>query len=388
MKIRLERIMKAFGVLSFGLAVGFSAHAALVKFQLSPPGTDTAVGLSPSNQVPVAVNSKGSGGEISAGIIFDTDSSVLQVAVGYGSAAGFKDLTRPAIAMHIHGPAGPGTNADVLVSLVPDNFPASDPAKGGVIFANLQWPTNDAEDLLTGLTYLNIHTTQYPGGEIRGQLIPINEPPVVVCPPPATNECGTASTLVTLLSDPEGDALTVVWVLNGTPAATNTLPARGPGLPAMDSFTEALPRGSNVVEVMVADAGNNKVSCSTTIVVVDTTPPVIVSASADPSTLWPPNHKLVNVTIHARVTDTCSDTTWKIINVTSNEPENGHGDGNTSPDWIITGDHTLKLRAERSGHGDGRVYTITLQAKDASGNLSEKKRVTVTVPRSRGHDND
>jgi len=380
--------MKAFSVLTFGLAVSFSAQAALVKFQLSPPGTDTAVGLSPSNQVPAAVNSKGSGGEISAGIIFDTDSSMLQVAVGYGSAAGFTDLTGPATAMHIHGVAGPGTNANVLVSLVPYNFPASDPSKGGVIYANVQWPADDKSALLGGLTYLNIHTTEYPGGEIRGQLIPINEPPVVVCPPPATNECGHASTLVTLLSDPEGDALTVVWLVNGTPAATNTVPAREAGLPAMDSFTETLPLGTNLIEVMVTDAGNNTVSCLTKIVVVDTTPPVIVSASADPSTLWPPNHKLVNVTIHARVTDTCSDTTWKIIKVTSNEPENGHGDGNTSPDWIITGDHTLKLRAERSGQGHGRIYTITLQATDAAGNVSEKKRVTVTVPKSRGHDDD
>src|SRR3974390_1546497 len=186
--------MKAVSVVLLGLAVGFSAQAALVKFRLSPAGTDTAVGLSPSNQVPPASTSKGSGGEISAGIIFDTDSSILQVSVGYGSAAGFTDLTGAAIAMHIHGPAGSGTNANPLVSLVPDNFPASDPTKGGVIFANLHWPTNDTEALMAGLTYLNIHTTQYPGGEIRGQLIPITQPPRAACPPPATNECGKATT--------------------------------------------------------------------------------------------------------------------------------------------------------------------------------------------------
>jgi hypothetical protein len=378
--------MKALSVLSLGLAVSFSAQAALVKFQLSPPGTDTAVGLSPSNQVPAATSSTGSGGEISAGIIFDTDANFLQVAVGYGSAAGFTDLTGPAIAMHIHGPAGAGTNANVLVSLVPYNFPASDPAKGGVIFGNIPWPTNDTEALLAGLTYLNIHTTQFPNGEIRGQLIPFNEPPVVVCPPPTQVECGTASTLVTLLSDPEGDALTVVWVINNTPVETNTVPARAPGLPAMTSLTETLPLGTNVIEVMVIDTGNNVVSCSTAVVVVDTTPPVIVSASAHPSVLWPPNHKFVDVTVRACVTDTCGPTTWKIIGVTSNEPVNGHGDGDTSPDWIITGDHTVKLRAERSGHGEGRIYTITIQAMDAAGNLSAKKNVTVTVPKSRGKD--
>lgn len=376
--------MKAFRVLVLGLVLALPARAALIKFQLSPPGTDNAVGLSPSNQVPQASASTGSGGEISAGIIyFDTDASILQVAVGYGSAAGFTDLTGPAIAMHIHGPAGPGTNASVLVSLVPYNFPASNLTNGGVIYGNVPWPTNDTAALLAGLTYLNIHTPEFPGGEIRGQLIPFNEPPVVVCPPPATNECGKASTLIALFSDAEGDPLAVVWAVNGAPVATNTLPARMPGLPAMDSLTDTLPLGTNVIQVVATDTANNTVSCETVIVVADTTPPVIVSANASPATLWPPNHKLVEVKIHAEVRDTCDSTTWKIIKVSSNEPVNGRGDGNTAPDWVITGDHTVKLRAERSGNGNGRVYTITIQATDAAGNLSAKKQVLVTVPHNR-----
>ncbi len=378
--------MKMVSVLSLATMVGLSAQAELVRFQLSPPGTDTAVGLSPSNEVPASTNSTGSGGEISGGIVFDTATSILDLAVGYGSAAGFTDLTGPAIAMHIHGPAGAGTNAGVLVSLVPYNFAASNPTNGGVIYGKIPWPTNDTAALLAGHTYLNIHSTAYPGGEIRGQLIPIDEPPVVVCPPPATVECGTQSTLVTLLSDPEGDALSVVWVLNGTAIETNTLPARGPGLPAMASLNTTLPLGTNTLQVMVTDSAGNNVSCATQIVVVDTTPPVIVSASADPAVLWPPNHKLVDVKVHARVADSCSATTWKITKVTSNEPVKGPGSGHTEPDWTITGDHTLKLRAERSGNGDGRIYTIALQAKDAAGNLSAIKKVTVTVPKSQGND--
>src|SRR5947209_12950918 len=78
-----------------------SSQAAIVQFHLSPAGTDTAVGLSPSNQVPRANGSRGSGNEISGGIVFDTDSSKLAIAVGFGSAAGFSDLSGPAIAMHI-----------------------------------------------------------------------------------------------------------------------------------------------------------------------------------------------------------------------------------------------------------------------------------------------
>src|SRR5262249_8993778 len=96
----------------------------------------------------------------------------------------------------------------------------------------------------------------------------------------------------------------------------------------------------------------------------------------------------VEVRISACVTDTCSATTWKIINVKSNEPINGMGDGDTGPDWIITGDHTVKLRAERSGKGKGRTYTITIQAMDSSGNLSQTRDVTVSVPHDQGKKKD
>jgi hypothetical protein len=166
--------------------------------------------------------------------------------------------------------------------------------------------------------------------------------------------------------------------------ATNTVPARQPGYPAMDTLAPSLPLGTNQVVVAVTDAAGNHVTCSSQIIVADTPPPVIVSATADPAMLWPPNHKLVNVTVHATVTDTCSATTWKIIAVSSNEAVNGKGSGHTSPDWTITGDHTLKLRAEREGGGHGRLYTISLQAQDAAGNRSQPKTVTVTVPKSQG----
>jgi hypothetical protein len=235
---------------------------------------------------------------------------------------------------------------------------------------------------------VNIHTALNPGGEIRGQLIPAvatNSPPTLSCPANETVECGTAAEVTIALSDPDGDALTVTWTVNGMPVQTNSLPASAPSVVANVSFSAVLPLGTNVLDVTVTDTATNTASCSTTVVVVDTTPPVIVSASADPNVLWPPNHKLVEVHISATVTDTCSSTTWKIIKVTSNEPVNGLGDGDTGPDWVITGDHTVKLRAERSGKGKGRIYTITIQATDTSGNLSQARDVTVTVPHDQGN---
>src|SRR5262249_8928289 len=212
-------------------AAALTSQAALVHFDLSPSGTDHAVGLSPSNEVPVVTNSTGSGSTISGGITFDAGTMVMHMAVGYGSAAGFSDLTGPPIGMHIHSPAGPGTNANVLVGLLPLNFAAANPTNGGVIFGDIAYPTNAVADLLAGLEYMNIQTTLTPGGEVRGQLIPrvvTNSPPTISCPPSSTVECPTPVTVTVLVSDPEGDALTVAWIVNGAGVQTNTLPPSNP----------------------------------------------------------------------------------------------------------------------------------------------------------------
>ena len=73
----------------------------------------------------------------------------------------------------------------------------------------------------------------------------------------------------------------------------------------------------------------------------------------------------------------------RIVNVTSNEPINGPGDGNTKPDWQIVDDLTLNLRAERSGIDANRVYTIHVECTDASANTASAA-VEVTVPHDQG----
>lgn len=126
------------------------------------------------------------------------------------------------------------------------------------------------------------------------------------------------------------------------------------------------------------EAGND--AGSAYIFTAPVTPPIITNAVARPSVLFPPNHKLVPVTISVAAQGGGS---CRVISVSSNEPINGRGDGNTSPDWVITGDLTLLLRAERSGpNNKGRVYTITVQCTDAFGN-STMTNVYVTVPHDR-----
>ena len=67
---------------------------------------------------------------------------------------------------------------------------------------------------------------------------------------------------------------------------------------------------------------------------------------------------MVPVTITADVSDAVDPAPKSaIVPVSSNEPGNATGDGNTQPDWQITGPMTVSLRAERAGTGSDRVYT-------------------------------
>ena len=364
------------------LLSAFACRAELISIGISPPGSDAAVGLSPANEVPPVTGSAGSGGAVSGGIVFDTDTMVLQIAAGYGSAAGFANLTGAATSVTLNGPAATNQNAAVLFDLTPVNFSASNAAFGGVIVGSVNISSNEVADLLNGQDYINITTVSNSTGEVRGQLVLLT--PIISCPEPATIDCATPYHGVATVQDPQGLALHVIWLLNGAMVQTNQIPAGAPMATNTVAFNAELPLGTNTVEVVATDSGLNTALCSTTVIVVDTNPPVIVSASATPNVLWPPNHKLINVTVHATVTDPCDATTWKIISVQSNEAVNMIGSGHTAPDWVITGDHTVQLRAERSGAGHGRIYTITIQAVDAAGNLSAPATVTVTVPHDQG----
>ena len=104
----------------------------------------------------------------------------------------------------------------------------------------------------------------------------------------------------------------------------------------------------------------------------------IGGAAADPSSLWPPNHELVNVTVNYTATDSCGAAAPVTcsLSVASNE-------GN-SLDWQVVDAHHVLLRAERAGNGDGRTYTVTITCTDTAGSSSDTA-VTVTVAHDQGH---
>ena len=90
---------------------------------------------------------------------------------------------------------------------------------------------------------------------------------------------------------------------------------------------------------------------------------------------------MVEVTILG-VTDRDSDgVTIKIDRIMQDEPTNGLGDGDACPDAQGVGTSIAQLRAERSGNGNGRVYTIFFTTTDGRGG-SCGGSVKVCVPHS------
>jgi hypothetical protein len=151
-----------------------------------------------------------------------------------------------------------------------------------------------------------------------------------------------------------------------------------------DDAPAIFPLGTTTVTFTAVDDSGNVTTGTTVVTVEDTTAPVI-DLVVDPDTLWPPNHKMVKVTV-VSASDICDADPAVVIDITHNEnPHNntGVGDGNTEPDWEIESDGTVWLRAERNGTGTDRIYTITVTATDDSGNESIAT-AEVTVPHDQG----
>jgi hypothetical protein len=164
------------------------------------------------------------------------------------------------------------------------------------------------------------------------------------------------------------------------PSATNCAGLNIECVPPPGSF---FPVGTNLVTCVAKDPnGQDRDTCDFQIVVRDCEPPVIHGLSASPNVLWPPNNRMQPVKIQVTAADNCELADCKIISVTSNELNTGRGIGHSRVDWELTGDLSLNLRAERSGNGTGRIYTITVQCADVAGNASTRS-VFVTAPHDR-----
>jgi hypothetical protein len=134
-------------------------------------------------------------------------------------------------------------------------------------------------------------------------------------------------------------------------------------------------RGTYTLTYNVEDSARLKATSLTrTVQVVDTQPPAIEYTVV---TLSPADQALRSFSLADCVTasDTCDGfalaNDGTLLSIYSDEPEDapGDSDGSTLGDIVITGRSSFQLRAERQSGGDGRVYGVTFELKDRTGNV-------------------
>jgi hypothetical protein len=167
-----------------------------------------------------------------------------------------------------------------------------------------------------------------------------------------------------------------VWCL-GEPNIYDSNPAMQSHYGSPD-YRWYLPGGTSASEYSVAIFGfaNVDVECE----------PLKLVPGAPIASLWPPNHKFVNIYVPYEHTGGCPNSeaplTCTLVCTGSSEVVNGKGDGNTSPvDFVNVDEHNILVRAERSGNGTGRYYYLKVTCKDQEGN-TDSFNTYVFVPKS------
>lgn len=226
-----------------------------------------------------------------------------------------------------------------------------------------------------GLYIVTVTVKDDDGGTIiETMTIQILGPPIADAGPDQTVENTSSAGADVILDgsgsyDPDNDPLTYDWTWDGgsatgvNPTATFLLGTTTVTLTVSDGIYS----DSDTVDITVVN-----------ITVIDTTPPEIIQIG-EPIDLWPPNHKYHTIEISDFVLSVSDIGDLNvniddiiITSVSSDEPEDvtGNGDGNTLNDIVIVDGQTVKLRAERQGAGNGRVYTINFEVTDISGNTA------------------
>ena len=209
-------------------------------------------------------------------------------------------------------------------------------------------------------------------------VVHVNQPPVANA---GLDQTRNEQTLVTLdgtaSSDPDLDTLSYTWTQTGGP----TVVLAG-STTASPTFTApAVPVGGALLTFqLTTNDGQINSGVDTVQIKVQKVndPPICAQAQASPNLLWPPNHTMTQVSITGITDPGNNAVTITYTSVKQDEPINGLGDGDTSPDAIESGNKIL-LRAERAGTGNGRVYVVQFTAANSAG-VQCSGTVRVSVP--------
>jgi len=200
-----------------------------------------------------------------------------------------------------------------------------------------------------------------------------------VTPPPNGNGWNNSSVTVTLnaLDNPGGTVKQIQYSLTGAQTA-------GPQVVSGSTASfNVVAEGVTTVKYFATDVAGNSEPPESLTIRIDETRPVISGMPGSGCTLWPPNHKLVQVaTVAAKDAPSGLAPGSFTINGTSNEP--------ISPDdpaIVITPNgpdsFVVQLLADRLGNGTGRIYTLTATAQDLAGNVASST-ATCRVPHDQG----
>lgn len=167
-----------------------------------------------------------------------------------------------------------------------------------------------------------------------------------------------------------------------------------PGLSGVASVSPAQTISSDGIVTVTGSAidvaGNTSFLAVT--IKLDRTPPVVSCRTVSGGLVWPPNHQLVPWETAVLVTDvTSGDGGFVLTGTGSSEPDDARrGDGHTNDDLVGfvvgTPDTSGFIRAERSGSGDGRVYSLFYEGRDQAGNVGSCAVVTAEVPHDQRKD--
>jgi hypothetical protein len=213
----------------------------------------------------------------------------------------------------------------------------------------------------------------------------LNTPPVCDAGGPYNVSFDVDSAMVQLdasgSTDADGDTLSFWWTAycEGVEFDDPASP-----MPLITMTGGCLCEDSIMVDVMVTD-GFDTTTCGSVVYLEDLRPPVVV-VKEEPWLLWPPNHKRHEISpemLLEYAEDACGrpiDLSGAVIvSVTSDEPEDHKGDGKSLGDIMVGCPNHLRLRAERMGGGNGRVYTVIYRITAENG-VSTDAEAYVIVP--------
>jgi len=303
------------------------------------------------------------------------------------------------VTLKVTDPAGDSSEDTVVVNVVDTTAPVVTAPPAVIVYTGPNATSCDAlvaEEALGTATAedgcqgpLPVTRTGVPAGNV----FPVGTTIVTYSATDAAGKTGTATQAVTVvdntkpvvtppadLTRPNDPDSCSALVSPGTATATDN--CAGVTVVGTRADNQALnapyPVGSTTITWKATDAAGNTAEATQTVTVNDTQAPRVTSSVAVTMMGEPFNHALINVGLAGTASDNCPGLGPLQVSVYSDEDD---GIGAHSPDAFDVGLLTLRLRRERNGYGDGRVYLVVVKATDAYGNTAASCR-TVTVPLS------